>query len=157
MDEIEQLRQRVQELEKERAESQPIYVSDLEAMRIPITPMKGFVRMLIDDEKEEWFTREDRQEYYKIIEENIDRLERALNDLIAVGRIRDNGPTALEMNWQEVDIRPILEEVVKIQQARTNKHSLVLDCEPERIVIETDPKSLPISSTTSSATRSSLH
>lgn len=139
MDEIEQLRQRVQELEAERLEARPIYVSDLEVMRIQmITPMRGFIRLLLDDEKEGWFTREDRQEYYNIIEENIDRLERALNDLIAVGRIRDSGPAALDMNWQEVDICPIVEEVIKTQQARTNKHSLVLDCEPEPIVIETD-------------------
>jgi two-component system phosphate regulon sensor histidine kinase PhoR len=106
-------------------------------LRTPLTPMKGFVRTLLDDENEEWYNREDRREFYTIIEENVDRLSRLINDLLNVSRIEKGA--GIDFNWQEVDLRKATEAVVNIQQRRTDKHTLVLDFAPERMTVETDP------------------
>lgn len=107
-------------------------------LRTPLTPMKGFIRTLLDDENEEWYAREDRREFYGIIEENIDRLSRLINDLLNVSRIEKMGAKGLDMEWTEVDIRKATESVVMVQKARTDKHTLVLDFEPETILAQTD-------------------
>ena len=108
-------------------------------LRTPLTPMKGFVRMLLDDPTEEMFSVEDRNEFHQIIEENVDRLGRLINDLLNVSRIEKMGAAGIEMNWEEVDIRKAAEEVVSIQKGRTDKHTLAIDFEPEQFEVETDP------------------
>lgn len=105
-------------------------------LRTPLTPMKGFVRTLLDDEKEEWYTLEDRREFYGIIDENVDRLSRLINDILNVSRIEKGA--GLEINWEDVDIRKSVEDVVAMQKGRTDKHTLVVDFEPEHIIAETD-------------------
>jgi two-component system phosphate regulon sensor histidine kinase PhoR len=107
-------------------------------LRTPLTPMKGFVRTLLDDENEEWYTREDRREFYGIIETNVDRLSRLINDLLNVSRIEKKGVEGIEMNFEEVDVREAVEEVVHTQRGMTDKHTLVIDFEPEHIVAESD-------------------
>lgn len=105
-------------------------------LRTPLTPMKGFVRTLLEDENEEWYTREDRREFYGIIESNVDRLSRLISDLLNVSRIERGA--GLQMNFEEVDLRKAAEEVVEIQKAQTSKHTLVIDFDPESIFAETD-------------------
>src|SRR5207247_48234 len=75
-------------------------------LRTPLTPMKGFVRTLLDDENEELYDRELRREFYGIIEDNVDRLGRLINDLLNVSRIERLGVSGIEMIWEEnVDVR----------------------------------------------------
>ncbi len=105
-------------------------------LRTPLTPMKGFVRTLLDDENEEWYTRDDRREFYGIIETNVDRLSRLINDLLNVSRIERGA--GLQMNFDEVNLRKATEEVVDTQKGMTDRHTLVIDFEPETIVAETD-------------------
>ncbi len=106
-------------------------------LRTPLTPMKGFVRTLLDDENEEWYDRENRREFYSIIETNVDRLSRLINDLLNVSRIERGA--GIEMNWQDVEIRKAAESVVDIQKGRTDRHTLVIDFDPAEIVAESDP------------------
>jgi len=107
-------------------------------LRTPLTPMKGFVRTLLDDENEEWYTAEDRREFYGIIEQNVDRLKRLIDDLLNVSRIERMGSEGIEMNWEDVDIRDAAEQTVGTQSGQTSKHTLVIDFEPERFTAETD-------------------
>ena len=109
-------------------------------LRTPLTPMKGFVSTLLQDENEEWYTREDRREFYTIIEENVDRLGRLINDLLNVSRIEKMGVAGIELNWEDnVDVRKVTESVAGMQRGRTEKHQLVVDFEPEQIFVQTDP------------------
>jgi len=102
--------------------------------------MKGFVNTLLQDENEEWYTREDRREFYGIIEENVDRLGRLINDLLNVSRIEKMGVAGIELNWEnDIDVRKVTESVVGTQRGRTDKHQLIVDFEPEHIYIQTDP------------------
>ena len=105
-------------------------------LRTPLTPMKGFIRTLLDDENEEWYMREDRREFYNIIEQNVDRLGRLIDDLLNVSRIERG--VGIEMHWETVDIREAAEDVVTMQRGRTDKHNIVVDFEPEHIMADTD-------------------
>ncbi len=107
-------------------------------LRTPLTPMKGFVRTLLDDVNEEWYLREDRREFYTIIEENIDRLSRLIDDLLNISRIERMGAKGLEMKWEQVDLREIAESVATMQRGRTDRHTLVVDFDPTHIEIDTD-------------------
>ncbi|WP_075163548.1 ATP-binding protein [Chthonomonas calidirosea] len=108
-------------------------------LRTPLTPMKGFIQMLIDGLEEGWLTKEEQREYYQIIQENVDRLSRMINDLLNVSRIERMGAAGIEMNWEITDLRKAAEVVVNTQKGRTDKHTLVIDFEPEHIEVETDP------------------
>ncbi len=108
-------------------------------LRTPLTPMKGFVRTLLDDENEEWYTRDDRREFYTIIDENVDRLSRLINDLLNVSRIERMGAAGIEMNWAMVGLRKATEEVLATQRGRTDRHTFVIDFVPEDIELESDP------------------
>jgi signal transduction histidine kinase len=142
MDEVEQLRQRIQELEAELAKVHEGNKAGVIELRRLLVPMKGFVRTLLDDEKEEWYTREDRREFYQIIEENVDRLKSLLKDVENGSFTPTSDSAGLEMHWQDVDVRQVIESVVEIQRQRTDKHQLVIDFEPEQIVVESDPEKL---------------
>ena len=107
-------------------------------LRTPLTPMKGFVRTLLDDEKEEWYTLEDRREFYGIIDTNVDRLSRLINDLLNVSRIEKKGVEGIEMNFEEVDIRKAADEAIATQSGRTERHTFITDFIPEHIIAETD-------------------
>ena len=108
-------------------------------LRTPLTPMKGFVRTLLDDENEEWYTLKDRREFYTIIDENVDRLSRLINDLLNVSRIERMGVAGVEMNWGMVGLRKATEDVLATQRGRTDKHTFVIDFVPEDIEFESDP------------------
>ena len=108
-------------------------------LRTPLTPMKGFVRTLLDDENEEWYTLKDRREFYTIIDENVDRLSRLINDLLNVSRIERMGVAGVEMNWGMVGLRKATEDVLATQRGRTDKHTFVIDFVPEDIELESDP------------------
>ncbi len=108
-------------------------------LRTPLTPMKGFVRTLLDDPTEDIYTVDDRMEFYGIIDENVDRLGRLIDDLLNVSRIEKMGAAGIEMNWAKVELRKVVESVAATQRGRTDKHTLIVDFDPEEIVVETDP------------------
>lgn len=107
-------------------------------LRTPLTPMKGFIRTLLDDVNEEWYLLEDRREFYTIIDENIDRLSRLINDLLNISRIERLGAQGLEMTWEKVELHEIADSVVTMQRGRTDKHTLIVDFDPDHITIDTD-------------------
>jgi len=109
-------------------------------LRTPRTPMKGFVQVLLQDENEEWYDRETRREFYTIIDMNVDRLSRLINDLLNLSRIERRGVVGIEMNWeQNVGLRKLAKEVLETQRGRTDKHIFVIDFEPEEIELDADP------------------
>jgi two-component system phosphate regulon sensor histidine kinase PhoR len=88
--------------------------------------------MLAQDETDS-FSYEERKEYYSIIEQNVDRLNRLINDLLNVTRIERG--IALQLFWEEVDLSAVAESVFEIQSGMSNteKHPLVVDSVPKPI------------------------
>jgi len=109
-------------------------------LRTPLTPITGFIRTLLADEKEEWYDAPTRREFYSIIDENVDRLRRLINDLLNVSRIDAPPSNGVEMNWEpNVGLRKAAEDVLATQRGRTDKHTFVIDFDPEDIAFESDP------------------
>jgi len=108
-------------------------------LRTPMTPIKGFISMLAQDEFDT-FSFEERREYYAIIEQNVDRLGRLINDLLNVTRIERK--VGLQFFWEETDLCALAQSVMEIQAGMTNtdKHPLVLDasCNPLKATVGKD-------------------
>lgn len=102
-------------------------------LRTPMTPIKGFISMLAQDEYDS-FAYDERKEYYQIIEQNVDRLGRLINDLLSVTRIERG--VAQQLFWEEVNLTELSNTVFEIQRGMTNteKHPLMLDSEPAEII-----------------------
>lgn len=114
----------IRNLERMKTEFVAIAAHEL---RTPMTPIKGFISMLNADE-EDSFSFEERKEYYSIIEQNVDRLNRLINDLLNVTRIERG--IALQLFWEEVNLCELADSVFEVQRGMTNtsRHTLVLDC-----------------------------
>ena len=93
-------------------------------LRTPLTSIKGFVATLLQD-TEGYFTDEDRQEFYEIIDSECDRLRRLIEDLLNVSRIESG--RALEMNWSTFDAVAIAQKALQVQRSyASDKHHLKL-------------------------------
>lgn len=119
----------IRNLERMKTEFVAIAAHEL---RTPMTPIKGFISMLAEDEFDS-FSFEERKEYYQIINQNVDRLGRLINDLLSVSRIETGTP--IKLFWEEVDLTELAESVFEVQRGMTNteKHPLALDSQPEHI------------------------
>ncbi len=120
----------IRNLERMKTEFVAIAAHEL---RTPMTPIKGFISMLAQDDDDS-FTTEERQEYYQIIEQNVDRLGRLINDLLNVTRIERG--VALQLFWEDVDLRSLTESVFEVQRGMTNtdKHQLEIRCDTPELM-----------------------
>jgi len=116
----------IRNLERMKTEFVAIAAHEL---RTPMTPIKGFISMLAQDEFDT-FSYDERKEYYQIIDQNVDRLGRLINDLLNVTRIEKG--VKIQLFWEEVNLCQLAESVFEIQRGMTNtdRHNLVLDSEP---------------------------
>lgn len=95
-------------------------------LRTPLTAIRGFTSTLLQDDT---FTPDERREFLMIIEQECDRLRRLIDDLLNTARIEAN--ESLKPNYSMVDVAPLLEKVIKIQQQSTLKHDLKLSVTSE--------------------------
>jgi two-component system phosphate regulon sensor histidine kinase PhoR len=116
----------IRNLERMKTEFVAIAAHEL---RTPMTPIKGFISMLAQDEFDS-FSFEERKEYYKIIEQNVDRLGRLINDLLSITRIERG--IAQQLFWEEVDLVQLADSVCEVQRGMTDtqKHPLIIDANP---------------------------
>lgn len=105
-------------------------------LRTPLTSIKGFISTLLTDE-EGYFDEATRREFYGIIDSECDRLRRLIEDLLDISRIEQG--SAMQMNWQMVDVAAITEKVLTAQRAYAREHILALDFPADFPVIEADP------------------
>jgi two-component system phosphate regulon sensor histidine kinase PhoR len=108
-------------------------------LRTPLTAIKGFVSTLLYDDD---FPKEDRTEFYTIIDRECDRLTRLINDLLNTARIEAG--ESLKASYAEVDVRTLAQKVIMIQRQSTDGkgrgHELVLDAPEDfpKIVADED-------------------
>lgn len=120
----------IRNLERMKTEFVAIAAHEL---RTPMTPIKGFISMLAQDDFDT-FSFDERKEYYQIIEQNVDRLGRLINDLLNVTRIERG--IALQLFWEDVDLCALAASVIEVQRGMTNsdRHVLVLDSEAPTLI-----------------------
>jgi PAS domain S-box-containing protein len=88
-------------------------------LRTPLTPLKGFLSALLVGSVDD--SAEARQEYYRIMLKQTDRLERLITDLLDVSRVESEEPL---LHRHEIELGPCV-----IEQIRS-----FADRHPERIV-----------------------
>ena len=105
-------------------------------LRTPLTSIKGFISTLLTDE-EGYFDDATRREFYGIIDAECDRLHRLISDLLDISRIEQG--SAMQMNWQPVDVMAVTEKVLAAQRSYAKDHILALDFPADIPLIEADP------------------
>jgi len=105
-------------------------------LRTPLTSIKGFISTLLTDE-EGYYDEATRREFYGIIDSECDRLRRLIEDLLDISRIEQG--SAMQMNWQPVDVVALTEKVLAAQRAYAKDHSLVMDFPADFPAVEADP------------------
>lgn len=103
-------------------------------LRSPLTSIRGFIQTL---EADPAFSESDRNEIYKIIHSEADRLLRMIGELLDVARIEAGRPLSLQI--ERFDAVRHLDNVVEIMRAHTTQHDLVVERPQGPVWIEADP------------------
>ena len=77
-------------------------------LRTPLTPLKGFLSALLVGSVDD--SAEARQEYYRIMLKQTDRLERLIRDLLEVSRVESEEPLLQRL---EIDLAPCVMEQIR--------------------------------------------
>lgn len=96
-------------------------------LRNPLTTIRGYIQTILAD-TDHSLDEETKQEFYRAIEADADRLLDMINELLDVSRLEAGRPLTLAI--REVDIRAILERLVnryRYYKFYTDRHQLVLD------------------------------
>ena len=103
-------------------------------LRNPVSTLNMSARLLSPDEK---LPPEDRlRAVLSIIERQIDRLNRMIDDLLDATRIEAG---QLELRFDKVDARTIVRDVFELFETSSSKHELWLDVPPDEVLLQCDP------------------
>ena len=108
-------------------------------LRTPLTSIKGFTRTLLDD-TEGYYDGETRHEFYNIIDQECDRLTRLISDLLNVSRLEAGRP--LQLNWESVELPPLVSKVVANQLSYTDRHQIEVEMNDDLPVVTADQDKL---------------
>ncbi len=87
-------------------------------LRTPLTAIKGFVETLEGEMDED-----NRRRYLAIIRRHTDRLINIVQDLILLSKLEEKD---IEMEWEEVNLRDLAENILKIFEPRLKEKNLDL-------------------------------
>jgi two-component system phosphate regulon sensor histidine kinase PhoR len=110
-------------------------------LRTPLTIIKGAIATLLDD-KEGFFSDDDKREFYEMINADCDRLTRLIDDLLNVSRIEQG--KSMQPKLKDLDLQALVEKVINAQRAfiLPDRHTLVVDFPNDFPHIEADPDML---------------
>jgi two-component system, OmpR family, phosphate regulon sensor histidine kinase PhoR len=92
-------------------------------LRTPVTSLKGFAETLLDGAME---NPEIREKFLSIIWKESDRLQSLIQDLLELSKIEQDN---FNLNWQSVDLRHILDDVILLLKHKANEKEIRLSCE----------------------------
>lgn len=123
---ISELRERTEELEREREQRERFMAMVVHDLRGPVTALRGYTHFL---RRYDQLPPERRAQTVQAIEDETRRLERLLADLMDVSLIAAGRFTIARAN---VDLVQLVKQVVEAQQHTTEKHRLILEA-PDRL------------------------
>jgi|SRR5579884_582569 len=135
----------MEQTEQDRRFAENIYLFCF-SIREEIGILHGYISMLRDSQLEEQFTKEDRQEFYFFLEHATTELRNITTDLYELSLIQ----AGKKKRFQAVNLRTIAEEVLASIQERPisqdwqPEYELILDFQPEHIVVDSNPDLLQI-------------
>ena len=103
-------------------------------LRSPLTPLRGFLSSLVEGTVDD--APEKRQEYYRIMLRQAQRLERVVNDMLDVSLIEAGG---LVVDLQPVPLDHVLGRVVKEFREQHPDRPVVLRDPDESVIVFADP------------------
>ncbi|MDI6831471.1 MAG: ATP-binding protein [Actinomycetota bacterium] len=112
-DEVESLGEFIRRLEKAKSEFVSMVSHEL---RTPLTSIRGFSEILESKDLEP----EKKQEFYRIILNESERLSRLINNLLNLSRIE----AGIELNREMTDLAELLREDIDLFQSQTDIHEL---------------------------------
>ncbi|NPV60306.1 MAG: hypothetical protein HPY75_11705 [Actinobacteria bacterium] len=112
-DEVASLGEFIRRLEKAKSEFVSMVSHEL---RTPLTSIRGFSEILEDKDLEP----EKKQEFYRIILSESERLSRLINNLLNLSRIE----AGIELNREMTDLVELVEEDMELFQSQTDIHEL---------------------------------
>ncbi len=105
-------------------------------LRTPLTSIKGFISTLLHDDAG-YFDDATRREFYGIVDAECDRLTRLVDNLLNISRIEQG--SAMQMQWEKVDVAALAEKVLTAQRSYAKEHVLTLDFPQDFPLIDADP------------------
>lgn len=121
---VEVFRDITKEKEIEKMKSSFISIVSHE-LRTPLTSLLGFSEILLIRDVDE----EKKKEFLKIINSESQRLVDLVNDVLDLSRIESG---RLELKKQEIDIGPIIKNVIEMLKVITQKHNFIIEI-PENL------------------------
>jgi signal transduction histidine kinase len=115
-DEATNLSNFIRKLEKAKTEFVSVVSHEL---RTPLTSIQGFSEFLITRE----LTKEKKQEFYEIINNEAERLGRLITNLLNLSKIE----TGIELNKETLDLVELLSEDIDLVQSQTNIHKVTFN------------------------------
>ena len=106
-------------------------------LKTPVSLIKGYAQTLARPDAD-WDAETARQSL-EVIEEEADRLEALINNLLDVSRIQAG---SLRLEHSDVNVRRLLERVAQDYRTQTNAHSIALDLPPDLPIIYGDEERL---------------
>jgi PAS domain S-box-containing protein len=103
-------------------------------LRSPLTSIMGFAQTLQGHGQETPVEVQD--EYLGIIQQESNRLLVMINDLLDVSRMEAG--RALSLHYAEVDLRSLVEHVVRFQQVTTDRHQFKVELPDNGLSVEAD-------------------
>lgn len=100
-------------------------------LRTPLASVLGFTELLLNRE----LNPERQRKYLTTIHQEAHRLTGLINDFLDLQRI-ESGKQLYE--FQNLDIMPVIEEVIEIQKVNTSIHEFVIDLHTEQTTISAD-------------------
>lgn len=114
---------------KDASKVQADFVSTVShELRTPITSIKGFAATLLHHKSN--LDPEKRDRYVKVIKEQAERLQRLIEDLLAVSRLENR---KLQIVVQPVDVKRIIDSVVIIVESKHNSSHTIKVTAPNKL------------------------
>ncbi|MBI2266367.1 MAG: GAF domain-containing protein [Armatimonadetes bacterium] len=130
------LRDITQEKEVERMKSDFVATVSHD-LRTPLTAVKGYAVTLL--RHEERFDQPTKHEFLKVINSEIDRLKRLIDNILDWSKMEAG---RLEIRKENFDIIPLAKKVVEVFRISTTKHEFVIDFPSDFSLVEADPDQL---------------
>jgi len=90
-------------------------------LRTPLSTMKGFLSLLLDEIPGK--INKEQSEFLTIINENINRLSRLINNMLDLSRMESG---RMELNRNVININAVAEEVIKSLQTQANEKNILI-------------------------------
>lgn len=113
---LERANQELAELNRMKSEFVSIVSHEI---RSPLTTMKEFVSLILDEIPGK--INKTQMEFLTIINENINRLTRLINNMLDIARIESG---RMELNCQEINLNRVAEEIIKLFQTQAGEKDI---------------------------------